>query len=394
MILGTIARLVAAEVAREATRRAAAGVAREAVRRAADPAARRRAAEGVSGAASTAADVASDALGAAATLARRAAVTGAAVAAGVGAGIAGRAARLRERLFDGDEDAPTSRADRTEPDGTGERADPPGRSAGRRGAGAVGGEPDEEGTMDGETTHFGYRTVGRGEKASLVGEVFDSVAPSYDVMNDLMSLGIHRLWKRFAIEQSAARPGQRVLDIAGGTGDLAEKLARRVGSGGQVLLADINAAMLRAGRERLVDAGVVGNVFYAQSDAEALPLADDTFDCVTIAFGLRNVTDKARALDAMYRVLKPGGRLIVLEFSKPVLPLLARAYDAYSFTALPFLGKLVANDADSYRYLAESIRVHPDQDALAGMMEAAGFERVEYHNLTGGIVALHKGFKL
>ena len=256
------------------------------------------------------------------------------------------------------------------------------------------GNPDGAATMDGDTTHFGYRTVDKGQKASLVGDVFDSVAPSYDVMNDLMSFGVHRLWKRFAIEQTAARPGQRVLDIAGGTGDLAEKLARRVGGGGQVLLADINAAMLRAGRERLVDAGVVGNVHYAQSDAEALPFADDAFDCVTIAFGLRNVTDKPRALRSMLRVLKPGGRLVVLEFSKPVLPLLARAYDAYSFTALPLMGRLVAGDADSYRYLAESIRVHPDQAALAAMMEDAGFERVEHHNLTGGIVALHKGFKL
>lgn len=244
-----------------------------------------------------------------------------------------------------------------------------------------------------DTTHFGYRTVDKREKATLVGGVFDSVASSYDVMNDLMSFGVHRLWKRCTIEQTAVRPGQQVLDIAGGTGDLAEKLARRVGRRGHVVLADINSAMLRTGRERLVDAGVVGNVDYAQSDAEALPFADDSFDCVTIAFGLRNVTDKPRALASMQRVLKPGGRLLILEFSKPVLPLLARAYDAYSFAALPLMGKLVANDADSYRYLAESIRMHPDQDTLAAMMSDVGLERVTYQNMTGGIVALHKGFK-
>jgi len=247
--------------------------------------------------------------------------------------------------------------------------------------------------MTDDTTHFGYRTVDKHDKARLVGGVFDSVASSYDVMNDLMSFGIHRLWKRYTLEQSGVRPGQRVLDIAGGTGDLAAKFARRVGTNGHVLLADINAAMLRHGRERLVDAGVVGNVDYAQSDAEALPFADDSFDCITIAFGLRNVTEKARALESMLRVLKPGGRLLVLEFSKPVLPLLARAYDAYSFAALPMMGKLVAGDAESYRYLAESIRVHPDQEALAGMLREAGFEQVTYHNLSGGIVALHKGFK-
>jgi len=271
--------------------------------------------------------------------------------------------------------------------------DPRGTVVGMQGTADPVATTTDERTMDGDTTHFGYRTVDTGRKASLVGEVFDSVAPSYDVMNDLMSFGIHRLWKRFTIEQSGVRPGHRVLDLAGGTGDLAEKFARRVGRGGEVMLSDINAAMLRTGRERLVDAGVVGNVQYAQSDAEALPFADDSFDCITIAFGLRNVTDKARALASMHRVLKPGGRLLVLEFSKPVLPLLARAYDAYSFTALPLMGKLVANDAESYRYLAESIRMHPDQETLADMMGQAGFERVVHHNLTGGIVALHKGFK-
>lgn len=247
--------------------------------------------------------------------------------------------------------------------------------------------------MTDDTTHFGYQTVDKRDKATLVGGVFDSVASNYDLMNDLMSFGIHRLWKRYTLEQSGVRPGQQVLDIAGGTGDLAAKFARRVGSRGHVVLADINAAMLGNGRERLVDAGVVGNVDYAQSDAEALPFADDSFDCITIAFGLRNVTEKTRALESMLRVLKPGGRLLVLEFSKPVLPLLARAYDAYSFTALPMMGKLVAGDAESYRYLAESIRMHPDQNALAGMMREAGFEQVTYHNLSAGIVALHKGFK-
>ena len=307
-----------------------------------------------------------------------------AAGAAVGAGVSFAARKVRTRLFGEDEGAGAGVG--AEPDPSVRREGMQGRDKGTRGEESMG--------ASGESTHFGYRTVDRGAKAGMVGEVFDSVAPSYDVMNDLMSLGIHRVWKRFTIEQTAARPGQRVLDIAGGTGDLAAKLARRVGANGHVLLADINASMLRTGRERLIDAGVVGNVDYAQSDAEALPFADDTFDCVTIAFGLRNVTDKARALASMQRVLKPGGRLLVLEFSKPVLPLLSRAYDAYSFTALPLLGKLVAGDAESYRYLAESIRVHPDQATLAAMMREAGLERVEHHNLSGGIVALHKGFKL
>ena len=214
---------------------------------------------------------------------------------------------------------------------------------------------------------FGYRKVAHDDKARLVGGVFDSVASRYDVMNDLMSFGIHRLWKRLTVDEAAVRPGQRVLDIAGGTGDLARLFLRRVGTRGQVVLADINAAMLDAGRERLLDAGVAGNLEYVQADAEALPFEDGSFDCVSIAFGLRNVTDKARALESMFRVLKPGGRLLVLEFSKPVLPLLGRVYDGYSFTALPLMGKLVAGDAESYRYLAESIRVpsgsgHPRSD--------------------------------
>ena len=245
-----------------------------------------------------------------------------------------------------------------------------------------------------DKTHFGSQTVDAAAKAGMVGQVFDSVAAKYDVMNDLMSFGVHRIWKRFTIDQSGVRPGQTVLDIAGGTGDLAGKFSKRVGKQGFVVLADINASMLRVGRDKLMDDGVVGNIDYTQANAEVLPFADDTFDCITIAFGLRNVTDKDKALASMNRVLKPGGRLLILEFSKPVLPLLSKAYDAYSFAALPMMGKLVANDADSYRYLAESIRMHPDQDTLKGMMDSAGFGVTSYHNLTGGIVALHKGFKL
>lgn len=244
------------------------------------------------------------------------------------------------------------------------------------------------------TTHFGYQTVPTTEKAKKVAEVFHSVAARYDLMNDLMSLGVHRLWKRYTIEMSAVRPGQQVLDIAGGTGDLAKAFSKRVGSTGKVVLADINASMLNVGRDRLIDAGLAANLEFVQANAECLPFADNSFDLVTIAFGLRNVTDKDAALRSMYRVLKPGGRLLVLEFSKPVLEPLSRAYDAYSFSVLPALGQLVTQDADSYRYLAESIRMHPDQDTLKGMMEAAGFERTDYHNLTGGIVALHRGYKL
>jgi len=248
--------------------------------------------------------------------------------------------------------------------------------------------------MSDDKTHFGYQSVERDAKAGLVGQVFDSVASRYDVMNDLMSFGVHRIWKRITIDQSAVRPGQKVLDIAGGTGDLAARFSRRTGKKGHVVLADINAAMLLTGRERLMNDGVVGNLDFAQANAETLPFADDTFDCVSIAFGLRNVTDKDKALASMHRVLKPGGRLLVLEFSKPVLPLLQKAYDAYSFSALPLMGKLVANDAESYRYLAESIRMHPDQKTLEAMMQKAGFEQTSYQNLTGGVVALHKGFKI
>lgn len=244
-----------------------------------------------------------------------------------------------------------------------------------------------------DTTHFGYQQVPVGKKARRVAEVFHSVAERYDVMNDLMSLGVHRLWKRYTVNLAAVRRGERVLDLAGGTGDLAERFARLVGSEGEVVLADINASMLRHGRERLVNAGVVGNLRFAQVNAEALPFPDNYFNLITIAFGLRNVTDKAAALRSMYRVLKPGGRLLVLEFSKPVLPGLGKVYDAYSFTALPLMGRLVTGDAASYRYLAESIRMHPDQQGLRELMASAGFERTEYYNLTGGIVAVHRGYK-
>ncbi len=244
-----------------------------------------------------------------------------------------------------------------------------------------------------KTTHFGYQDVPVSEKASRVADVFHSVAGKYDFMNDLMSFGIHRLWKRVTMEHSGAKYGDTILDLAGGTGDLAAKFSDRVGPQGCVVLSDINSSMLEAGRDKLIDKGLVGNIEYAQANAECLPFENDTFHCITIAFGLRNVTDKAMALESMYRVLKPGGRLLILEFSKPVLPMLSKMYDAYSFTALPALGKLVAGDGDSYRYLAESIRMHPDQETLKSMMDSAGYERTEYFNMAGGIVALHKGFK-
>lgn len=244
-----------------------------------------------------------------------------------------------------------------------------------------------------ETTDFGFRTVAKDEKQAMVANVFHSVAAKYDVMNDLMSFGIHRIWKRFTIDCSGVRRGQRVLDLAGGTGDLAAKFSRMVGEQGQVVLADINDSMLKMGREKLRDRGVVGNINYVQANAEALPFPDNYFDCITISFGLRNVTDKDKALRSMFRVLKPGGRLLVLEFSKPLLEPLSKAYDAYSFHVLPKIGELVVKDADSYRYLAESIRMHPDQETLKGMMSNAGFDNVTYFNLTGGIVALHRGFK-
>ena len=244
-----------------------------------------------------------------------------------------------------------------------------------------------------DTTHFGYKEVKADAKAGLVADVFHSVAARYDLMNDLMSGGIHRIWKRFTIELSGVRTGNAVLDIAGGTGDLAARFAEIVGDQGQVVLADINDSMLQVGRDKLLDKGMLSNLEFVQADAQFLPFPDDSFDCITIAFGLRNVTDKSLALRSMLRVLKPGGRLLVLEFSKPDNDLLSKAYDTYSFKVLPFMGKLVTNDSDSYQYLAESIRMHPDQDTLKDMMEDAGFDRCEYHNMTGGIVALHKGVK-
>jgi demethylmenaquinone methyltransferase/2-methoxy-6-polyprenyl-1,4-benzoquinol methylase len=249
--------------------------------------------------------------------------------------------------------------------------------------------------MSKQETHFGFTKVPEDEKAKHVAEVFSSVAKKYDVMNDLMSMGLHRLWKKFAIEISGVRKGERVLDVAGGTADLSRAFAKRVGAydktGGQVWLTDINNAMLTVGRDRLLDEGVILPV--AQCDAEKLPFPDNYFDCVTVAFGLRNMTHKDKALAEMKRVLKPGGRLLVLEFSKIWEPL-STAYDVYSFKLLPWLGEKVANDADSYRYLAESIRMHPDQNTLQHMMEQSGLEKVEYFNLTAGVVALHRGYKL
>lgn len=247
--------------------------------------------------------------------------------------------------------------------------------------------------MDQKTTHFGYKTVNVEEKAGKVADVFHSVASNYDLMNDLMSAGVHRLWKRMTIEMSGVRPGNKVLDIAGGTGDLAAKFSRIVGKDGYVVLADINESMLKVGRDRLMDLGVVDNVKFSQSDAQYLPFPDNTFDIITIAFGLRNVTDKELALKSMLRVLKPGGRLLVLEFSKPGNPVLSKIYDTYSFNILPKLGKLFADDAESYQYLAESIRMHPDQQTLMGMMNVAGFTNTDFHNMTGGVVALHRGVK-
>jgi demethylmenaquinone methyltransferase / 2-methoxy-6-polyprenyl-1,4-benzoquinol methylase len=246
---------------------------------------------------------------------------------------------------------------------------------------------------DSAAVDFGYERVAPGAKTERVRVVFDSVADRYDLMNDLMSLGVHRLWKRFCASQTGLRPGQQALDVAGGTGDIGVRLAHQVGPRGRVVLSDINAAMLAHGRDRMLDAGLAGNIEYVQANAEQLPFADGCFDCVTIAFGLRNVTDKAAALRSMQRVLRPGGQLLILEFSKPVVPGLAPLYDRYSFGVLPSLGRLVANDAAAYRYLAESIRVFPDQQALLAMMRAAGLDGCRYHNLTGGIVALHRGWK-
>ena len=247
--------------------------------------------------------------------------------------------------------------------------------------------------MSEKTTHFGYETVDAKEKAGRVAGVFHSVADNYDLMNDLMSAGIHRLWKHITIEMSGVRKGHKVLDIAGGTGDLAAKFSKIVGSEGSVVLADINESMLKVGRDRLIDRGITENVTFSQADAQYLPFPDDTFDVITIAFGLRNVTDKDMALRSMLRVLKPGGKLLILEFSKPTSSLLSKIYDTYSFNVLPRLGKVFANDSDSYKYLAESIRMHPDQSTLLQMLDSAGFENTDFHNMTGGVVALHRGIK-
>lgn len=244
------------------------------------------------------------------------------------------------------------------------------------------------------TTHFGFKQVAVEDKVKLVRGVFDSVAEQYDIMNDLMSLGIHRLWKRIAVQLSNVRKGEQVLDLAGGTGDLTTLFHDRVGPDGQVVLADINAQMLRTGRDRLIDRGLAANIRYAQVNAECLPFEDNTFDCVCIAFGLRNVTDKDAALRSMHRVLKPGGRVIVLEFSHPTDKVTEKVYDFYSFNILPKIGRFVAKDEESYRYLAESIRMHPKQEELKKMMENAGLERCEYFNMTQGIVAVHRGYKI
>jgi len=244
-----------------------------------------------------------------------------------------------------------------------------------------------------DTTHFGFETVSKAEKAGRVRGVFDSVASNYDLMNDLMSGGLHRLWKRFTLERTGLRSGDCALDVACGTGDLSAGMCRQVGTDGFVIMTDINAAMLAEGRRRLVNRGIVGNVGIVQADAERLPFPDDRFNCITIGFGLRNVTDKQRALESMARVLKPGGRLLILEFSKPSLGPAQPLYDFHLLKILPALGQVVARDAGSYRYLAESIRMHPGQQELSDMMLDAGLEDCHYHNLTGGIVALHVGYK-
>ncbi|WP_150463667.1 bifunctional demethylmenaquinone methyltransferase/2-methoxy-6-polyprenyl-1,4-benzoquinol methylase UbiE [Francisella sp. XLW-1] len=248
-------------------------------------------------------------------------------------------------------------------------------------------------SKENKTTDFGFTEVPWEEKQKKVAGVFHSVAAKYDLMNDLMSFGIHRIWKKQTIAKTGIRKGDRVLDLAGGTGDLAYKFCQMVGSQGKVVLSDINSSMLEVGKEKLTNKGCVGNIEYVQANAESLPFPDNYFDCITISFGLRNVTDKAKAIASMCRVLKPGGRLLVLEFSKPIVPMLSKVYDEYSFKALPFLGKIITQDAESYKYLAESIRKHPDQETLKQMMYDAGFDNVEYQNMTGGIVALHIGYK-
>ncbi|MDA8562051.1 bifunctional demethylmenaquinone methyltransferase/2-methoxy-6-polyprenyl-1,4-benzoquinol methylase UbiE [Gammaproteobacteria bacterium] len=242
-------------------------------------------------------------------------------------------------------------------------------------------------------THFGFSDVPYNEKANKVADVFHSVAPKYDIMNDFMSFGMHRLWKKFTISHANIRPGQKVLDIACGTGDLSIEFSKLVGKSGLVILSDINNKMLAEGRDRLTNKGIISNVEFIQADAECLPFKNNEFDCITIAFGLRNVTDKNKALKSIYRILKPGGKLLILEFSKPKNNILKKIYDKYSFNIIPKIGKFIANDEQSYKYLVESIRMHPDQEKLKEMMENASFEDNDYFNLTGGIVALHKGFK-
>ncbi|MBK13916.1 MAG: bifunctional demethylmenaquinone methyltransferase/2-methoxy-6-polyprenyl-1,4-benzoquinol methylase UbiE [Porticoccaceae bacterium] len=247
--------------------------------------------------------------------------------------------------------------------------------------------------MSEESTHFGYKTIPAKDKASYVAGVFDSVANKYDIMNDIMSGGVHRIWKHITVEISRVKPGQKVLDVAGGTGDLAAKFAKRVGPSGHVVLSDINQSMLDIGRDRLIDKGLVKNISYVLADAQMLPFQDDSFDIVSIGFGLRNVTDKDRALISMRRVLRPGGKLLILEFSKPYSDIISKLYDEYSFKIIPKLGKLFANDEGSYKYLAESIRVHPDQETLKQMVQKAGLLNVEYINMSGGIAAVHMGIK-
>tara|TARA_B100001093_G_scaffold443590_1_gene446036 strand:- start:8927 stop:9709 length:783 start_codon:yes stop_codon:yes gene_type:complete len=244
-----------------------------------------------------------------------------------------------------------------------------------------------------ETTHFGYQEVPVSEKTDKVADVFTSVASRYDIMNDVMSFGLHRIWKQIAIQHGAFQKGHRVLDLAGGTGDLAKKISEKVGDNGEVILADINQAMLDVATQRLMDSGHINRIKIVQANAECLPFEEHTFDRIIIGFGLRNVTDKQQALKSMYHCLAPGGRLLILEFSQPISPALSKAYDFYSFECLPRMGEWIAKDRDSYQYLAESIRKHPDQITLQRMMETAGFEDCSYHNLSGGIVALHKGMK-
>ena len=245
-----------------------------------------------------------------------------------------------------------------------------------------------------DTTDFGFEKIPSADKTRRVAGVFSSVSSRYDLMNDLMSFGVHRLWKRFAVSLSGVREGQIILDVAGGTGDLAVLFHQRVGEDGRVLITDINNAMLTQGRNKLIDKGIIKGIDYVQANAEHLPFPDNSFDCISVAFGLRNVTDKQAALKSIYEKTKYGGCMVILEFSKTALPWLRRLYDVYSFKVIPWLGKVVANDEESYRYLVESIRVHPDQETLKHMIEDAGFTRVDYYNLTGGIVAIHKACKL